>query len=206
MNNSTFVLNIILKITSVSLLAILVAACSFGGKTKSSQYYVLDAKVEKSDSDKLSNIALGVGPISIPGYIDRPQIVTKTDTPKIQIQECARWAEPMDEMFTRALTQNIQILTKSQQIYSHPWSNASEFKYRLQAKVIKFENNLDGDALLIVHWALIGDTNSSEAMVKNTRYDVLSKGTDVSSNVNALNEAVAQFANDIVKTLEQYPH
>lgn len=202
MNDRNLDMNNILKLIALTLFAISIGACSIGTTTKSSKYYVLDARIEKSNSHQLSSLALGVGPISIPGYIDRPQFVTKTDTPELQIEEYARWAEPMDRMFSRALTQNIQILTDSQQIHSHPWSNASELKYRLSAKVIKFENNINGDALLVVHWELINTGNPSDTIVKQTMYNVLATGKDFSDRVNALNETIAQFAYDIVDTLE----
>lgn len=190
-----------LKLISITVFAISISACSIGSKTKPSQYYVLDARVKESSSEKLSNLVLAVGPISIPGYIDRPQIVTKTDTPELQIEEYARWAEPMDRMFTRALTQNIQILTNSQQIHSHPWSNKTELKYRLSAKVIKLENNINGDALLVVHWRLVDTANTADIVVKHTAYKALTSGEDFSDRINALNNTIALFANDIVETL-----
>lgn len=190
-----------LKLIALILLSILIGACSIGTVTEPSKYYILDARIEKTNSHQLSDLALGVGPISIPGYIDRPQIVTKTDTPELQIEEYARWAEPMDRMFTRALTQNLRILTDSQQIHSHPWSNASQLNYRLSAKVIKFENDINGDALLVVHWGIIDAANSSDIIVKHTMYNAFATGIDVSDRINALNETIAQFANNIVETL-----
>jgi uncharacterized lipoprotein YmbA len=202
MNSINLAMNKNQKLIALTLFAILIGACSIGPNTKPSQYYVLEANIEQSNNNLLNDLALGVGPISIPGYINRPQIVTKTDTPELKIEEYSRWAEPIDRMFSRALAENIQKLTNSQQIHSHPWSNATEFKYRLSAKVIKFENDMKGDALLVVHWGIIDTNNPSASISKHTVYKVSATDKEISGRVNALNETIAQFARDIVKTLE----
>ena len=194
-------MNTVLKLFSILFLAILIPACSIGGKTKSSQFYVLDAKIEKPASDALSGLSLGVGPIAISGYIDRPQMVTKTDTAELRLEEFARWAEPVDEMFTRTLAQNIRVLTNSQEIHSHPWSNLVEFDYRVGAKVIRFENNLQGDALLVVHWGLFDANDTDEIKITHSEYRAAAVDPSYPARVDALNDTLAQFARDIVASL-----
>ena len=195
-------MKIILKLFSVFFLACLLCACSIGGKTRSSQFFILEEKIDEPQSNDLSDLRLGVGPIMIPGYIDRPQIVTKTETAEVQVEEFARWAEPLGEMFMRTLAQNIRELTNSQQIHSHPWPNLVELDYRVGGKVIKFENDPQGNALLIVHWGLIDENNSREVTnITHSEYRARAKSTDYSAKVDALNDTLAQFARDIVNSL-----
>jgi uncharacterized lipoprotein YmbA len=192
-----------LPIFLIVFIGALLNACSVGGNTKTSQFYVLGAIIEQPKSDTLENLRLGVGPIAIPGYVDRPQMVTKTDTAEIRIDEYARWAEPLEEMFTRTLSQNIRALTNSQEIHSHPWPSLVEYDYRIGAKVIKFENDSQGNALLVVHWGLIEqDDQRKLSNITYSEYHAAAKGTDFSSRVDALNDTLAQFARDIVATLD----
>ncbi len=145
------------------ILCIFVSSCSISGTTRPSQFYVLDATATPSSSPA-KNLHLGIGPILIPGYIDRPQIVTKTESAELVYTEYKRWAEPMDEMFTRTLTQNITISTDSNSIISHPWSANANLDNELTAKIIKFENNNHGDALLIVQWQLLNKNNKKTSL------------------------------------------
>ena len=145
------------------ILCIFVSSCSIRGTTRPSQFYVLDATATPSSSPA-KNLHLGIGPILIPGYIDRPQIVTKTESAELVYTEYKRWAEPMDEMFTRTLTQNITISTDSNSIISHPWSANANLDNELTAKIIKFENNNHGDALLIVQWQLLNKNNKKTSL------------------------------------------
>ena len=195
-------MNTELKLFLIVLVTALISACSVGGKTRSSQFYVLDATIEQPLGDSMEDLRLGVGPIAIPGYVNRPQLITKTDTAEVQIEEFARWAEPLEEMFTRTLSENIRALTNSQQIHSHPWPKLVEYDHRIAAKVIKFENDSQGNALLVVHWGLVHQTDSREvANITYSEYRATAKASDFSSRVDALNDTLAQFARDIMASL-----
>lgn len=195
-------MNISIKLVTIYLLIALATACSIGGKTKPSQYYVLDAQIKEATATNLNSVRLGVGPIAIPGYIDRPQMVTKMDSGELLLDEFARWAEPMSEMVTRTLTQNIRALTESQQIHSHPWIIQLEFDYQFKASVIKFENNNQGDALLIVRWGLIDESDSTDWIVVHSEFKASASNSSQSARVAALNATLAQFAREVVNRLQ----
>ena len=69
-----------------------VTSCSIGGKSSPSHFYMLGPQIENTNIQNMDDISMGVGPIIIPGYIDRPQIVTKTETAELHLSEFDRWA------------------------------------------------------------------------------------------------------------------
>jgi len=184
------------------LLMLFASACSIGGKSNPSHFYVLDPQIENTGNKKLSDLRMGIGPITIPGYIDRPQIVTKTESAELQLAEFDRWAEPMEGMFTRTLAQNIIAISGSHLIHSYPWPPNIEFDYRIYAKVIKFENNSNGDALLVVHWQLTHDREKSNLKTIHSEFNASAKDTSYSARVAALNDTLAQFAKEIVDHID----
>lgn len=181
---------------------LLVSSCSLGRKSAPSQFYVLDQKAEGIVEENLNDLRMGIGPIDIPGYIDRPQIVTKTESAELQLAEFERWAEPMGEMFTRTLAENIKAITDSQRIHSYPWLPNLEIDYRINAKVIKFENNAKGDALLAVHWQLINTNDKSIVKNIDSEFNAHAKDASYPARVAALNDALAQFAQEIVNHVD----
>jgi len=189
------------KLITTLILTLLSSACSLGGNTKPPQFFVLDTAIEQAISDDTGTLEIGIGPISIPGYINRPQIVTKTNSAEVQLDEFARWAEPVDAMFTRTLAQNIKALTNSQSIYAHPWPKLINLDYRISAKVIKFENNIQGDALLIVHWGIVDESDTTDYKVIHSEFTAKSISTNYSARVAALNDTLAQFAEEIVTNI-----
>ena len=42
-----------------------------------------------------SALAIGIGPVTLPFYLDRPQIVRRTSPNRLEIAEFDRWAEPL---------------------------------------------------------------------------------------------------------------
>ena len=58
----------------------------------------------RPDTDKVNSVFLGIGPIRFPAYLDREQIVTRTAQNRLDISENDRWAEPLEENFTRVLS------------------------------------------------------------------------------------------------------
>ncbi len=190
------------NIIILSLLMFLLSACSIGGKSDPSHFYILDSQIEHISDKKLVDLRMGVGPIIIPGYINRPQIVTKTESAELQLAEFERWAEPIDEMFTRTLTENIKRLTESHYIYSYPWSSNLEFTHRIYAKIIKFENNTNGDALLTVHWQITHENEESKLKTMHSEFNADASDKSYSARVAALNDTLAQFAKEIVAQLD----
>ena len=192
--NCSKIINFILIVVSLSVFI----GCSIGGKSSPSHFYMLGPQIENTNNQNINEISMGVGPIVIPGYIDRPQIVTKTETAELHLSEFDRWAEPMGSMFTRTLAHNIKILTGSHQIHSHPWPPRSEFQYQITANVMNFENNENGDALLIVHWKLINKNEDSEIQTILSEYRASANNSGYAARVAALNDTLAQFAQEIV--------
>tara|TARA_R110002049_G_scaffold225521_1_gene397482 strand:+ start:94033 stop:94656 length:624 start_codon:yes stop_codon:yes gene_type:complete len=178
----------------------IISSCSISGTTRPAHFYVLDATATPS-AGELSGLRLGVGPILIPGYIDRPQIVTKSESAKLHYAEYERWAEPMDKMFTRILTQNITLATGSNNIISHPWSASANLNNELTAKIIKFENNINGDALLAVQWQLLNNSDRNQSSSVYSEFTARAESSDYSSQVTALNDTIKQFAHTVINHL-----
>ena len=197
--NSCKLVNVFLILLSLSVFI----GCSIGGKSSPSHFYMLGPQIENTNNQNMKEISMGVGPITIPGYIDRPQIVTKTETAELHLSEFDRWAEPMASMFTRTLAHNIKMLTGSHQIHSHPWPPHSEFEYQITANVMNFENNEKGDALLIVHWKLINKNEVADIQTTLSEYHASANNMGYHARVAALNDVLAQFSQEIVNHLSQ---
>ena len=52
-------------------------------------------------------IVIGIRPIDFPKYLDRQQIVSRTNGHRLKLAEFDRWAEPLGWSFARALAENV---------------------------------------------------------------------------------------------------
>ncbi len=199
---STIIKPVITATISAIIIAFLSASCSLGGKTKSSQFYVLDATISPTEQKADNNVSLAISQVIVPGYIDRPQIITKTASAEIKFSEYNRWAEPIDSMFLRVLTQNIKTLTNSDQITSHPWSPEQTFEFILRTKLIKFENNEAGDALLVVNWILVKKHDESTPRANFSEFRASASNGSYAARVAALNDTLSQFSREIANQIK----
>jgi uncharacterized lipoprotein YmbA len=55
-------------------------------------------------------MTIGIGPVTLPKYLDRPQIVTFTSPYALNVVEFDRWAEPLESTFVRVLAENLALL------------------------------------------------------------------------------------------------
>src|SRR5262245_66066254 len=75
-----------------------------------SRFYILNALTA---SDTMAATAgeqgpvIGVGPIMLPKYLDRPQIVTRASRNQLTLGEFDRWAEPLQDNVTSVLAENL---------------------------------------------------------------------------------------------------
>lgn len=52
--------------------------------------------------------AIRVSRVTLPGEIDRPELVKRVDTTRLQLAEDDRWAAPLGEMIQRVLSADLQ--------------------------------------------------------------------------------------------------
>lgn len=97
---------------SVVLAAALVAALAgcVGGASPPSRYYLLAADpglVPLAKTDGAAALSIAVGPVVVPEYLNRNQIVTRQTPYRIDLAEFDIWAEPLDENLARILVENL---------------------------------------------------------------------------------------------------
>ena len=103
-------------IAAIFLLSLLLLC---GCASKAPNYYVLhslqgeapDVKTARAEND----LTIGVGPIKIPEYLDRPQMATRSTPYSLQFAEFDKWAEPLDKNLASVLAENLSILLSTDQ-------------------------------------------------------------------------------------------
>lgn len=82
--------------------------------------------------------------IRLPGVLDRPQLVVRTAPQTVDIREFDRWAEPLDQMATRVLAEDIAPCQST--------SGPEKPKYLLSVSIDEFMADTSGQARLTGHW------------------------------------------------------
>ena len=198
----------VIRITiALGLMALSLAGCGSllpKPTPSSSKIFVLFSPLkaaERQDLDRPGQISLGVGPVRLPAYLDRREIVTRVAENRFDVSENDRWAEPLDENFTHVLAQNLSVLLGSDRIITYPWPLDKRPRYRVQIDVFRFEVNSAGEAELTARWAVVDETGKEAPNLNESRLARPAKEKSNDASVAALSETVADLSREIAKAV-----
>jgi uncharacterized lipoprotein YmbA len=97
---------------------------------------------------------VGLGPIRIPAYLDRPQIVTAVSEQEYRLSDTHRWAERLDVTLARVSVENLGNLIPTERIVPHPWPRESAPDIQLTMNVQEFHVDQHSQARLEALWTL----------------------------------------------------
>jgi uncharacterized protein len=146
-------------------------------------------------------LALGIGPIKFPGYLDRQQFVTRISQNRFAVAENDRWAEPLEENFSRVLGQNLSILLYTDKIVTYPWERNQRPAYQVQVEVLRFEPNAQQKSVeLWARW-LIMDSEKKTIALRESFLTHPAKDNSAEASVAALSDVVGSLSQEIAATI-----
>ncbi|MGI9244275.1 MAG: PqiC family protein [Verrucomicrobiales bacterium] len=131
---------------------ILISGCS----SVPDQFYMLSADGEPPAARAVAGTALsiGLGPVEIPDYIDRAELVFQSATHRFQIPSGHRWAGSLGDSVSGVLARNLSHRLESPSVYPFPWDPSQELRYTIPVRIRQFHAVSGGDAILDVSWEL----------------------------------------------------
>lgn len=151
------------------------------------------------------SVIVVVGPVRIPDYLDRPQIVTRSGRNELRFAEFDRWAGSLEKDIVRVLVENISTLLPVESFFVTTWVSGGRLpespSYRVEVSIIRFEGTPGRSVQMKVQWAIFDkdgkllskkDSNISEE-VHDATYDAF---------VAALSDALAGLSRDIAGAIQ----
>jgi uncharacterized protein len=128
-------------------------ACMFRAQPDSFRYYTLASSAEPSVRSA-SGLTVGLGPVTLPGYLSRSSLVTRVDDTRVHYAEGDLWAEPLGKQFTRTLSENLSRALGGARIIDYAWYPSAPIDVAVAVNVLAFEVDSTGAATLNAGWAL----------------------------------------------------
>ena len=152
------------------------------------------------DAAGTNALAVGIGPIKFPGYLDRQQIVTRVSPNRLAVAENDRWAEPLEENFSRILSQNLAILLQTDKMVAYPWERNQQPTYQVRVEVLRFEPNAEQPVELWARWSII-DSTKKTVSVKDSYLSQSARDRSSEAAVAALSEVLANFSQEVAASI-----
>ena len=199
-------IHILRKISPMVLLAaVLFAGCR--GSAPKIEFYALNSPSgitpKANPADAYQNVSVGVGPVSIPEILDRPQIVTRSGPNKLEVDDFHRWAGRLEDDFARVLANNISVLLSTDQVAIYPWDPGFKPQYQVTLNIQHFEGQWGREVLLEVFWKVIEPQGQTALNIKKTVVKEPLPANDYEALISIKSRAVATLGQEIVQEIQQ---
>lgn len=182
--------------------ALLLTSCLGPGTTRSTRLFVLNATVTPPVSlDAATDLRLGVGRILLPELLSRPQIVTRKSANRVRMADFSQWAEPLEKSIPRVLSENLAILTGTDQIFIYPWPTQMEIDLMVEIAVIRFEGDTNGAVSLVARWRLLRTNGSEATPLQGSSYVEPAADQSTEALVAAMSRALASLSRDVAAAI-----
>src|SRR5262245_27125341 len=90
------------------------------GTTPPTHFYLLPSRSSGDTASPASvgqrDLTLAVGPVTVPPYLDRPQIVTRTSPAKLTLADFEQWAGPLADTTARVLSEDLALVIPTERV------------------------------------------------------------------------------------------
>jgi uncharacterized lipoprotein YmbA len=149
------------------------------------------------------DFTIGLGPIKLPQYLDRPEIVTRAAPNRLELSKEDRWGESIQNGFTSVMERDLAARAGTGRVILFPWYNTVHVDFQVQVDVYRFETDGQGNAQLSAKWTILDSTG------KNILYTVESSSThpskpgDVTDATAALSLTIGDLSGQIANMMHQ---
>jgi hypothetical protein len=153
-------------VTALSAAALALAAGCLGGG-KPPEYFALRPEAGAAAGAPVAarpDLGLVVGPIELPRYLDRDEVVTRDTAHRLVPWDEHRWGGSLRDGILRVLGDDLGTLLGTTRIVVYPVEAPFPVSYRVLLDVLEFEGAPGGAVRLRVRWTL-ADGASGRALV-----------------------------------------
>lgn len=170
--------------------------------TEPSRYYLLSPISSAPESNKLSDppcVGLIVGPVRLPEYTNRPQIVTRSSQNELSRAQFDLWAEPLSDTFSRVLAENLTRLVCTKSVSLFLWNTSAPVDYRVIMEVMKMDGTLGKEAVLEAWWSIVSGKDSKVLASRQSKFAEAVTSPSYEAFVQAHSRALEALSRDVAQ-------
>ncbi|MEM7414273.1 MAG: PqiC family protein [Gemmatimonadota bacterium] len=157
--------------TTLRLVALVLVATSIGcsvlePRPDGARYFLLRSIAEAPNGPPLSDVVLGLGPVTVPDYLDRPEMIDLVDLYEVRYSAQNRWIEPLGAQLYRTLGANLDAMLEPDAILPHPWFAADGVDLQVEVTFGVIRLDTEGRWVGDAEWA-VRDASTRAALERS---------------------------------------
>ncbi len=177
------------------------------GTTPPSRFFTLDPSAAALGREEVSvpplpfEAKIGIGPVQIPGYLSRPQIVQRTGANEIRYAPYVRWGEPLYKKIPMVLQENLSTLLPGAIIVPFPMAGGISLDYRVVVEFYEFDADAEGMVRLRARWYVYRPSDRSVLKMRLFSTSKKAEGGGYAAVAQAHSEALAEFSREVARAV-----
>lgn len=149
--------------------------------------------------------AVGLSPVAMPRYLDRPQLVTRTDANTLELSEFDKWAEPLADMIGRTLAEDLGGRLPGRRVFLLPVRQAMPIDRVVDVQIVRFDADPAGAVRLDARWQVFAGAGRSLLAARESAIRETAAGPGKSAVAAAMSRALAQLSAEMAQALRPDP-
>lgn len=196
------VITVLRSVLQSLFILLFLAGCATGSSPVN--FYTLNALEVPGEAPGTgaSHLSIGLGPVDLPERLDRPQIITRAGSHRLELAEFDRWAGSLRNNFSRVLAENLSGLLNTEDVVVYPWGGGVDIDYQVVVEVVEFAAVMQEHANLNARWKL--RKGEQGKVFKSTRSVITEpiEGQGYDAVVAALNRTLNAFSREIAEAIQ----
>jgi len=137
------------------------------------RFYMPDSMAKELATDKFEiapGAIVAVGPVNIPAYQDRPQIVTRNKDGTLNFAQFDRWGERLDAALARMVSEDLAAMLPATTIQLFPCNFNIPLNYQIIVDVFRLDGELEKELVLTAQWTIVDAKNRKMLLTKRAQF------------------------------------
>ncbi len=187
---------------------LLLAGCALtSGRSPEAHYYVmaLPQDVARTPSSRdITGLRVGVGPISLPGYLDQRRIfIRQANATDVTLAEYDLWGESLQDGVSRLLVEDLSARLASAGGMALPLRAGNACDWRVSVDVTRFDGAPGNDVTLDAGWSLA--TGDGEVVREGHFLSTAQAAPGIDGLVRAHGELLSRLGGELAAALREMP-
>jgi len=190
------------RFTGVGIVLMLVAlSAGCLGRSPAADHFVLGSNGLLSIDRRAPELAVLIGPVRLPAYLDRPQMARMRSGGEVELDEYARWLGGFETNFLRAVSLGVARQLGSIRVTTFPSSAGFPFDAQIRIYIDDLVVVDDESLRVRIRCALLREESGAPPVFFLHEVSIPLEDDSTEGVVNAHDKALASFVGQIVAEL-----
>ena len=116
-------------------------------------------------------LGIAVGPLELPRYLDRPELVTQDPSHRLVVPDAHRWGGSLRTDILRVVADDLGRLLGTARVAVYPTEPRFQASYRVLLDIRELQGELGDSVVLLARWTIASMADGRALVVEESRFE-----------------------------------